>query len=115
MSEDRAKFKKTEKKEKTEKKTQLFTGKAEKVESAEKPKRARRNKIDAICESIKKKFKFVPQSVMEEQIGIIKTALLIISAKNKKLKFTEEDIIEFFTEEQIQKLLLKKQGKMEIH
>lgn len=105
MSEDRAKFKKTEKK----------VEKTEKVENAEKPKRARRNKIDAICESIKKKFKFVPQSVMEEQIGIIRTALLIISAKNKKLKFTEEDIIEFFTEEQIQKLLLRKQGKMEIH
>lgn len=95
------------------KKQVLFTGKTEKVETEKKEKRVRRGKVDAVINSITKKFSRVEEKILTKQIEVIRGALTILNDNNKKkkAKITEEDVLNTFTEEQLQAILAKKQGK----
>lgn len=90
----------------------VFSGNPEPVaEQPEKGKRKRSGKIDSILNSIRKKFKFVPADTIEKELEKIKSSLVILNDKNKKArkpKFTEDDVLNLFSAEQLQAMIEKK-------
>lgn len=95
------------------KKQVLFTGKAEKVETAEKGKRIRRTQKQIVLDQIQKLYKEkVIASVYGAELKKITACLDILqNALSNRVKITEEDVINQFSIEELQAILAKKQGK----
>ena len=81
------------------------------------PKRtAQYDKNQALLDRISAKFKYVPLPVKEEQLQLIGEALAVLARHNDRKRYmTEEEAAEYFTREQLMRMLLLKDGKMEIH
>ena len=78
-------------------------------------KRIPRNKIQLLLDRIDAKFKYVPPQIKEEQLLTIERALTILDSCNDRKRYiTEDEAVDFFTREQLQRMLLMKDGKMMI-
>ena len=81
------------------------------------PKRtAQYDKNQALLDRISAKFKYVPLPVKEEQLQLIGEALAVLARHNDRKRYmTEEEAAEYFTREQLMRMLLLKDGKIVIH
>ena len=80
------------------------------------PKRtAQYDKNQALLDRISAKFKYVPLPVKEEQLQLIGEALAVLARHNDRKRYMTEEAAEYFTREQLMRMLLLKDGKMEIH
>ena len=78
-------------------------------------KRIPRNKIQLLLDRIDAIFKYVPPQIKEEQLLTIERALTILDSCNDRKRYiTEDEAVDFFTREQLQRMLLMKDGKMMI-
>ena len=69
-----------------------------------------------LLDRISNMFKYVPVAEKEEQLAIIGRALAILKFFNdRKRCITEAEAVHYFTREQLQRMLLMKDGKMEIN
>ena len=74
------------------------------------------DKNQALLDRISTKFKYVPLPVKEEQLMLIGRALAVLDSHNDRKRFmTEKEAAEYFTREQLERILLMKDGKMVIH
>ena len=79
------------------------------------PKRICRDKNQVLLDRISNMFKYVPTAEKEEQLAIIGRALAVLKFFNdRKRCITEAEAVRYFTREQLQRMLLMKDGKMEI-
>ena len=81
------------------------------------PKRtAQYDKNQVLLDRISAKFKYVPLPVKEEQLQLIGEALAVLARHNDRKRYmTEEEAAEYFTREQLMRMLLLKDGKIVIH
>ena len=74
------------------------------------------DKNQALLDRISAKFKYVPLPIKEEQLMLIGRALAVLRSHNDRKRFmTEKEAAEYFTREQLERILLMKDGKMVIH
>lgn len=75
----------------------------------------RRDKNQVLLDRISNMFKYVPAAEKEEQLAVIGRALAVLKFFNdRKLRISEAEAVQYFTREQLQRMLLMKDGKMEI-
>ena len=81
------------------------------------PKRtAQYDKNQDLLDRISAKIKYVPLTVKAEQLQLIGEALAVLARHNDRKRYiTEEEAAEYFTREQLMRMLLLKDGKMVIH
>lgn len=79
------------------------------------PKRICKDKNQVLLDRISNMFKYVPVAEKEEQLAVIGRALAVLNFFNdRKRCITEAEAVQYFTREQLQRMLLMKDGKMEI-
>ena len=80
------------------------------------PRRTPDNQNRILLDRISARFKYVPLPIKEEQLLTIGRALAVLNSYNDPKRFmTETEAVEYFTLEQLQRMLLMKEGKVEIH
>ena len=94
--------------------TQKITRKPKSKTAA--PKRICRDKNQVLLDRISNMFRYVPAAEKEEQLAIIGRALAVLKFFNdRKRCISEAEAVHYYTREQLQRMLLMKDGKMEIN